>query len=80
MNIAKNLYYLRKKEKLTLHQLEALSSVPHSVISRIENGATSDPSISTVIKLSQALHISLEEFLFKDLDDKSFEFHRKNKK
>lgn len=62
-----NLKHMRKSKNLTYIQLSELSNVPHSVIFRIENGKTLDPSISTVIRLCDALSIDINSFLFKDI-------------
>lgn len=56
---------LRRKRKLTLRDLERLSGVDYSSISKIETGAA-EPKVNTVVKLARALHVSLDELLEMD--------------
>lgn len=57
---------LRLKQKLTLRDLERLSGVDYSSISKIETGAV-QPKLSTILKLAKALNISLDELLELDV-------------
>ena len=53
---------LRRKQKLTLRDLERLSGVDYSSISKIETGAA-EPKVNTIVKLAKALNVSLDELL-----------------
>lgn len=65
--LSKNIKYLRERRGLTYRQLEIASSVPFTVIYRIEHSKTLDPCTCTVISLAKALHASLDSLLFEDL-------------
>ncbi len=60
MNI--NLRKLRKKRGLSLRELEILSNVNKSTLSRIENKEMI-PSILVLCKLCNALHVTLDEMV-----------------
>ena len=49
----------KKKKKKTQKQLEAMSGIKQPVISRMENG-TSDPQLSTVLKILNSLGKTLQ--------------------
>ncbi len=44
----------------SLRELELYCSVSNAVISQIETGRTDDPGFSTVVKIADALGLSLE--------------------
>lgn len=57
-----NLVKIRRNAKsLTLSELDNISGVSASFISRIENNSQKSPTITTVFKLATALDISLKE-------------------
>ena len=53
---------LRRKQNLTLRELEKLSGVDYTSISKIETGAA-EPKVNTIVKLAKALNVSLDELL-----------------
>lgn len=67
MNLGKNLKKLRKEKNLSLRLLGIKSGLDHSDISKIERGIRTDVTIQTVIKLAEALEVSLDELVLKDL-------------
>lgn len=67
MNIANNLKILRKKKNLTLKELEKISDISFSSIARIEREERKEITIQTVIKLAEALEVSLDDLVLKDL-------------
>ena len=67
MNLANNLKILRKKKDLTLKELEKISDIPFSSIARIEREERKEITIQTVIKLAEALEVSLDDLVLKDL-------------
>lgn len=66
----KNLKYLRIKDNLSYRELEKLSGVTYSIIYNIEHFKIKDPSLSSVIKLSNAFNIDISTLLFTDLEEK----------
>ncbi len=50
---------IRKEKKMTVPQLSEISGVPVRTIENIEKG--NDPRMSSVIKLANALEVSLDE-------------------
>lgn len=73
MFISKNLTYLRKEKEVSYRKLASLSCVDHSVIHYLENGRIKDPSITTVSKLAKALNISIDDFVYKDLEKEKYQ-------
>lgn len=59
-NLGEKFRYLRKEKGISSQQLEYLSGVSQSNISRIENNEIS-PTIDTLLKLCNALNISVIE-------------------
>lgn len=58
---------IRKERNLSLRLLGIKSGLDHSDISKIERGIRKDVTIQTVIKLAEALEVSLDELVLKDL-------------
>jgi transcriptional regulator with XRE-family HTH domain len=61
-NLAHNLKEIRELRGFTQSQLARLCEVPRSTIANIEGGA-SNPTLSVLARLANALHLSLEELL-----------------
>jgi transcriptional regulator with XRE-family HTH domain len=59
MNYAKKIKVERTRQNLSLRALAEISGVPFQDISRIENGKNR-PCFDTMVKLSEALCISLD--------------------
>ncbi|MFB5281817.1 helix-turn-helix domain-containing protein [Peribacillus sp. Hz7] len=64
VNLGKRLREIRTDKGISSTQLEFLSGVTQSTISKIENN-THSPSIETLLKICSALEISIVD-LFKD--------------
>ena len=66
---------IRRAKKMTIPQVSSISNVPIRTIENIERG--NDPKVSTVIKLANALDVSLDELCrnykesFVGFDDKN---------
>ena len=58
----KRLRQLREERNLSLRDLERLSGVDYSSISKIETGAA-EPRLNTILKIAEALNVSLYELL-----------------
>ncbi len=61
-NLAHNVALLRKKESLTQRQLAERAGLPRSTLTNIESGA-GNPSLSNLVRLSDALGVGIEELL-----------------
>ena len=61
-NLAQNLATLRKKRNLTQAQLAKLANLPRSTLTYLESGE-GNPSLQSLIKISGALQVSIEELL-----------------
>jgi transcriptional regulator with XRE-family HTH domain len=66
-NIGLRIRQLRELKGLTQSQLEALSRVSRSHLSRIENGQMT-PSLGTLEKISEALDVGLNRFFVPETD------------
>jgi len=60
--LGKNLRSIRELRGLTQQQLAELCEVPRSTVANIEVGG-SNPTLAVLLRLSGALHLSLEELL-----------------
>ena len=62
-SIAKNIKKYRAKMGISQDKLSKLAGITLHTITKIESGATSDPRIETVKKITDALGISLDELI-----------------
>jgi transcriptional regulator with XRE-family HTH domain len=58
-----SLRYFRDMAHLTLHELDDLSGVSYTTISRIENGVITKPRWSTLKQLAGALGVDVEQLV-----------------
>ena len=58
-----NLLKYREQKRLTLAALSEMTGLGTGRLSEIETGITSDPRISTLIKIADALGVSLDELV-----------------
>ena len=61
-----NLLKYREQKRLTLAALSEMTGLGTGRLSEIETGITSDPRISTLIKIADALSVSLDELVGRD--------------
>lgn len=61
--IAINLKRIKKNKGLSQSDLCKKTGLAYHTIAKIENGATSDPRISSLKKIAEALGITIDEFL-----------------
>lgn len=61
-----NLLKYREQKRLTLAALSEMTGLGTGRLSEIETGITSDPRISTLIKIADALGVSLDELVGRD--------------
>lgn len=77
-SLAERLIYLRQRRNLTQAELAKSATVSQSTIAQIESGRK-DPSLSTLLKLSEALDIHVA-ILFSSDDVHVFDMKRLRKK
>lgn len=58
-----NLLKYREQKNLTLAALSEITGLGTGRLSEIETGVTSDPRISTIIKIADALDVTLDELV-----------------
>lgn len=68
-NFGRNLLTIRKKKSLTQRQLASMAGLSKGAISQFEQGSSS-VSLVTLIKLTQALDVSLDELVFSGMEEK----------
>ncbi|MBN1618399.1 helix-turn-helix transcriptional regulator [Candidatus Dojkabacteria bacterium] len=61
--IAKNIKRARKKLELTQEQLAVKAGIPYATLSKIESGQVTNPTVSTLKKIADALNISMDDIL-----------------
>lgn len=61
--IGKNVRRLRKKKGLSQEKLARLADISLNALTKIESGFAKKPTIQTVVKLAQALKVSLDELV-----------------
>jgi len=59
----KNLVKIRKQKGWSQEKLAAESGISYNTLIKIERGGIENPKIETVIKLADALGVSLEELI-----------------
>lgn len=70
MFIGRRLKSIRKERNLTLRALAKISGISSfSYIRNIEEGIVEDPGIKTIIKLSRALEISIDELVKEETNE-----------
>jgi len=60
MTLSQTIAFARECSGLTLRALEKKTGISNALLSQIERGDVKNPSFKTVIKISQALGISLK--------------------
>lgn len=64
-NLGTRIKKIRESKHMSINELANKSGLSDSYLGRLENGQRRDPSISTVIKMADALNISVEEIIRK---------------
>ena len=65
ISLASNVKKYRKKCCMTQQDLAFKAELPISVITKLEQGLASHTTIQTVVKIAQALEVSLDELVLK---------------
>jgi len=63
VNLSKRLKELRNKYKITQDKLSKKADIPFSTLAKIEAGYTPNPSMETLIRISDAFSIGVDELL-----------------
>jgi transcriptional regulator with XRE-family HTH domain len=63
MSIAESLRRLRKASGLTQQKLAEKAGVSMIVVTKIEQGTTRDPAMSSLIKLADVFEVSIDELI-----------------
>lgn len=64
-NLGTRIKEIREQKHISIYELASKSGLSDSYLGRLESGQRKDPSISTVIKIADALNISIEEIIEK---------------
>lgn len=62
MTVANNIARIRAERGLSQRALASMAGVNHVQLAKIESGITHTPSTSTLLRLRDALGVSLDEF------------------
>ena len=61
--IAQNIKKLRTELGISQDKLSKLADVTFHTIAKIESGSTSNPGVTTMMKIAQALGVSVDDLL-----------------
>ncbi len=61
--IATNIKKLRKQKQLSQDRLARLADIPYNTLVKIESGKSNNPTFETLLKLANALKISIDELV-----------------
>jgi transcriptional regulator with XRE-family HTH domain len=59
--LSDNIKKLRNRKKLSQDKLARLADIPYNTLVKIESGKSNNPTFDTLLKLSDALEISIDE-------------------
>lgn len=59
--LSSNIKKLRKQRKLSQDKLARLADIPYNTLIKIESGRSSNPTFESLMKLADALGVSLDE-------------------
>ncbi|MFH1901763.1 MAG: helix-turn-helix domain-containing protein [Candidatus Omnitrophota bacterium] len=68
MNIGKSIARIRENRKISRKELAQKTSVPYQTLNNIEAGRVKEPGIAALIKIAQALEVSLDTLILNKLD------------
>lgn len=61
--LAENIKKMRKKKGLTQEKLARLADISNNTLVKIEMGMAKESTITTIIKIADALNVSLDELV-----------------
>lgn len=68
MNIGEIIAQIRKKREISRKELAQKTGVPYQTLNNIEAGRVKEPGIAALIKIAQALEVSLDTLILGKLD------------
>ena len=60
---AKNIKRIRLKKGLSQEKLSRLANIALNTLTKIESGLSKEPTIKTIVKIADALGVSLDELI-----------------
>jgi transcriptional regulator with XRE-family HTH domain len=69
--ISNNIFKLRKEKKWSQERLAREADIPFTTLTKIENGTTKNPSIETLIKIANALGVTVDILISESKNAKS---------
>ncbi len=69
--LSKNIKKYRQKKGLSQDKLAKLADVTHTTLVKLESGANDNPTIKTLIKIADALGVSLDQLVGRQKNKKS---------
>jgi len=67
--LAKKIKKLRMQYSLSQDQMARKANIPYSTYLKIENGTTPNPSIQNVLNIAEALNISIDDLVGRNLNN-----------
>jgi transcriptional regulator with XRE-family HTH domain len=68
--LAENIRKLRQKKKLAQEKLARLADISTATLVKIEAGVAKEPTITTVMKIANALDVSIDELVGRENSNK----------
>jgi transcriptional regulator with XRE-family HTH domain len=68
--LAENIRKLRQKKKLAQEKLARLADISTATLVKIEAGVAKGPTITTVMKIANALDVSIDELVGRENSNK----------
>jgi len=69
MGIGKDIKKIRRQKRLSQEKLARLTDISLNTLTKIESGFTKRPSFQTIVKIAQALEISLDALVERQKDE-----------
>jgi len=63
VNLGKRIKEFRNKLEISQDKLSKKANIPFSTLAKIESGYTPNPSMETLIKIADALEVSIDELV-----------------
>jgi len=63
MKIGENIKKIRKKRGFSQDKLSKLADVTHTTLAKIESGKNDNPTVKTLLKISKALNVGLDDLV-----------------
>lgn len=67
--LSKKIKTLRMQSGLSQDQMARKANIPYSTYLKIENGTTPNPSIQNVLNIAEALNISIDDLIGRNLNN-----------